>query len=129
MQKSRSSDITKNLLDSVREVMLQLGFTISPSSSVRGLSGVEHKFALIAESKDGKRIVFDILDDSKPYEISILALYTKAYDVNAFKCIAIANEEPEEEVRKLAGLYSIHIMNSSKGTEEIKRHIYELISS
>ena len=119
-----------DILEPIKEVMSRLGFTIIPSS-IKGLSGVDHEFALVAESEGGGIVVFDVLDDSKPDDVSILTLYTKAYDVGALGCVAITDGEIGKGARRLADLFKMKVVDWNVPTagEEIERYIEESISS
>ena len=78
-----------------------------------GVSGIAHRFGAILEYRD--RVV--AVDHGSDYS-SIIILSIKMKDCNIEEGILLIDSQPDENMRKIASRYNIHIVQKMEGIEE-----------
>lgn len=91
----------------LRSRLLVVGLKVIKPPVLRGESGVEHRFSLVAV--DGPHIYgFDIYPDAGAVEV--LRTYIKKLDIGASTFIVCLSGKPSDEAQRLASGYGIRIL-------------------
>lgn len=95
-------------LNPVAEVLRAKGLTVKAPARIRGRSGVEHTFTLLASGNDGvDTVIIDVLVSDKPIDDSALSLIFKALDIDASKRIMVFIPGLTEKARALFDYYRV----------------------
>jgi len=95
-------------LNPVAEVLRAKGLIVKTPARIRGRSGVEHTFTLLASSNNGvDTVVIDILVSDKPIDDYALSLIFKALDIDASKRIMVFIPGLTEKARALFDYYRV----------------------
>ncbi|MEM1556842.1 MAG: TrmB family transcriptional regulator sugar-binding domain-containing protein [Candidatus Bathyarchaeia archaeon] len=107
------------------------GLLLEMPATIRGMSGLDHRFDLALKMKDsrGKVIVGDILPENSDIRAALISLYLKAMDVKAQQKLLII---PIEEILgveegELAKTYDIKIVDGIEPTE-LSQKIMEMVN-
>ncbi|MCL5672010.1 MAG: hypothetical protein JRN56_05455 [Nitrososphaerota archaeon] len=93
-------------LDSVRATMERKGYMSRPGS-LRGLSGVEHSFDLLMESREGTKLGYMAVDELKAADI--MKAFIMQTDCE-FKVDLVCKSEPDQDARELAAAYGVNLI-------------------
>jgi len=96
----------------VKEVLRSSGLFLI-EGAVEGKSGVLHVFDAAAKEADGRLVVVDIAhsdEDEAVDEIPLLRFYVKCFDTDSEKRILLCIPRATENVKKLAPVFSIKIV-------------------
>ncbi|MDG6939771.1 MAG: hypothetical protein JRN39_05145 [Nitrososphaerota archaeon] len=101
--------------ESVVEKLKALGWTAKTPATLKGRSGIEHAFTLVASppSSSEQEIVAEMVTTLGPAEEHhVLALVAKAFDVQTRQIVLIAVPGLNHQAKRLAEFYNIHIVES-----------------
>jgi hypothetical protein len=107
----------------------ELGYSIQAPAQIRGMSGVAHTFTIYASDIKGETVVIEIDDQQRPKEIAILALYAKMIDINPSRTVFVTTKNIDQQTRKLAELYRIHLLFEPSTPEKIKRQLQYFLNT
>ena len=93
-------------LDSVKATMERKGYVSRPAS-LRGLSGVEHSFDLLMESREGTKLGYIAVNELKAADI--MKAFIMQTDCE-FKVDLVCKSEPDQDVRELAAAYGVNLI-------------------
>jgi len=104
---------------SARKVLEELGFAVEENARVRGLSGFEHGFALVA--RKGERVVCVSIVKANP--TSIFAEVVKGLDVPHEIVVAAEGEPPPKavELSRKRRVQIIAFKSAEELAEELKK--------
>lgn len=94
----------------VRDKISELGFMPILPAKIKGRSGVEQEFFLVAQSGGGLlkvKIVIELLGNTEISANDILTLYAKAVDINAYGVLVGALPKMSAEAKAIARSYNI----------------------
>jgi len=137
MTKLLQDEITKALDQQrfIREKISELGFKVSSPAKVKGRSGVEQEFFLVAESGRGflkLKVIVELLGNAEIKASDILTLYAKAIDINAYGSLVGAMPKMSEEAKAIATSYNIAFVEAEdlvSLTEKLVRRFAELVET
>jgi hypothetical protein len=108
-------------LKPLKDVMEQLGFTVTVAGILRGASGTEHRFDLLGIKQIGKAketVALDLVTSSGYVgDATVIATFAKRYDTNPTRLVLVVVPRIEESGRKLADLYKIEIIEAASASE------------
>ncbi len=110
------------------DVVKELGYSVRTPGQLMGRSGVLHSFTMCAWIGKEKEIAIDLDDLARPPEISILALYAKAFDTDVERQILITSRSLGE-AKLLAKLYNIFLIPSRISPDDLRRKLRDFLSS
>ncbi len=118
MSKLEAEKMLQDSLQEVRQLLERKGFVVEMPATVKGDSGVLHRFDLISKSPKDQEIllVADLKNPGLPMLNKIVDLYVKSKDVHqeAFLFTAV---DPDENQLHLAEIYGIRII---AGTDKVQ---------
>jgi len=108
----------------IREFLQENGFEVESRAFLKGKSGANHMFDIVAYKGDikGKVTVIDLAistEDAVP-EQPVIALFAKIFDVSPDSAYLIAIPEMSENGKKMAGLYNIKVVEAKNQKDAIK---------
>jgi len=110
----------------IRDFLSENGFVVEGAAFIKGKSGANHMFDIVAYKGDEdaaqKVTVIDIAMSSED-EVSeqpIIALFAKIYDVSPENAYLIAIPKISENGKKMAELYNIQVIEAKNQKEAIK---------
>jgi len=108
----------------LREFLQSRGFEVESPSFLKGKSGANHRFDIVASRKGIRRDVTAIdlatSTDDMVSEQSVIAMFAKVYDVTPDRACLIAIPKMNENGKKLAVLYKIELIEAKDQNEAIK---------
>lgn len=113
----------------------ELGFKVDTPAKIRGRSGVEYDFFLIAMSGSGflgVKIIVDIIAEAEVGANDILNLYGKAMDISANGILVGAVPSMSDDAKAIANSYNIVYVEGEdlpKISERLVKKFSELIGS
>ena len=91
---------------------------------LKGKSGANHMFDVVAQSKDatGKATVIDLATsvEGPVSEQSVIALFAKIFDVSPQRAFLIAIPRMSDNGKKMAELYNIRLIEARDQKEAVK---------
>jgi transcription elongation factor Elf1 len=111
------------LVAPVQELLVEDGFHVESPAFLKGKSGANHKFDIVAYKKTAEKLMVIDFASSVEGEISeqpVIALFAKIFDVSPEKAYLIAVPKINENGRKMAELYNIQIIEARNQKEVIK---------
>jgi hypothetical protein len=112
----------------IKEFLEAKGFHVDSPAVIKGKSGVEHKFDIVAYKGDITRnlAVIDVTTSTKDMpEQPVIAMFAKIIDVSPDKAYLIVIPRMTENSKKLAKLYDIEIIeakNQKEAIEALEKH-------
>jgi len=111
------------LISPITEFLMQNGFEVKSPSFLKGKSGANHMFDIVASrGENAKRVtVIDIATstDNVVSEQPVIALFAKIFDVLPGTAYLIAIPKLNDNARKMAELYNIHAIEAKNQKEAI----------
>jgi hypothetical protein len=112
------------LITPIREFLVEEGFEVESPSLLKGKSGANHLFDIVASKGQAKRkaTVIDLATSSEGIvsEQPVIALFAKIYDVSPDSAYLITIPKISENGKKMAELYNIHVIEAKNQKEAIK---------
>ena len=112
------------LIAPIREFLAENGFEVEAPSFLKGKSGANHVFDVVARKGDGakKLTVVDVATspESAVSEQPVIALFAKIFDVSPDHAYLIAVPRISENAKKMAELYNIQIIEGVDQKEALK---------
>jgi hypothetical protein len=111
------------LIAPIRESLTAKGFQVEAPAHLKGKSGANHVFDVVAyKGKTGKNItVIDLATstESAVSEQPVIALFAKIFDVSPDKAYLIAIPKLSENAKRMAELYHIETIEATKQEEVV----------
>lgn len=108
------------LSSAISEFFIKEGLTVKSSSFVKGKSGANHSFDIVAYKNENSKIVLDIASSKEPVtEQPVIALFAKIFDVSPEKAFLIAVPKVSENAKKMAELYKIKAIEAKNPNEAV----------
>jgi len=112
------------LVTPLREFLTEEGFQVESPAFLKGKSGANHMFDIVAYKEEATRktTVIDLAsstEDAVP-EQPVIALFAKIFDVSPDNAYLIAVPKINENGKKMAELYNIQIIEAKNQKEAIK---------
>lgn len=111
------------LIAPIREFLKEEGFQVESPAFLKGKSGANHLFDIVAYRQSGKKAtVIDLAtsNESVVSEQPVIALFAKIFDVLPDHAYLIAIPRMSENGKKMADLYNIQIIEAKNQKEAIK---------
>ena len=108
----------------IREFLQENGFEVESPAFLKGKSGANHMFDIVAYERDvtRKAMVIDVAistEDAVP-EQPVIALFAKIFDVSPRSAYLIAIPKMNENGKKMAELYNIKVIEAENQEEAIE---------
>lgn len=108
----------------ITELLRENGFDVESHAFLKGKSGANHMFDIVAYKGDKTRkvTVIDLAistEDAVP-EQPVIALFAKIFDVSPDSAYLIAIPKMSKNGKKMAGLYNIKVVEAKKQKEAVK---------
>ena len=111
------------LVAAIREFLMKEGLKVESPGLLKGKSGANHSFDIVAykEDKSRKAIVVDLAmaTGNIVSEQPVIALFAKIFDVSPEKAFLISIPKLGENGKKMAELYKIHAIEAKNQEEAI----------
>ena len=110
----------------IRDFLVENGFEVESPAFIKGKSGANHMFDIVAYKGEGetarKVTVIDLATSAENAvsEQPVIALFAKIYDVSPENAYLIAIPKVSENGKKMAELYSIKLIEAKDQKEAIK---------
>lgn len=108
----------------IRDFLVEKGFKVESPAFLKGKSGANHMFDIVArmEGAGGRVIVIDLSTSAENAvsEQPVIALFAKVFDVSPDGAYLIAVPKMNENGKKMAELYNIKIIEAKNQKEVIK---------
>lgn len=108
----------------IREFLAESGFKVESPAFLKGKSGANHMFDIVAYKGETTRkvMVFDLAmsDENGVSEQPVIALFAKIFDVSPSIAYLIAIPRISENGKKMAELYKIKIVEAKNEKEAIR---------
>jgi uncharacterized protein YbaR (Trm112 family) len=110
----------------IRDFLKENGFEVESPAFIKGKSGAQHMFDVVAYKRKGentrKLTVIDLATSAENAvsEQSVIALFAKIYDVSPENAYLIAIPKMSENGKKMAELYNIKLIEAKNQKEAIK---------
>lgn len=114
----------------IRDFLVESGFEVESPAFLKGKSGVNHVFDIVAyEGKAKKMCVIDVAKsvENTVSEQPVIALFAKIFDVSPEHAYLIAIPKITDNGRKMAELYNIRVIEVKNQKEAIKVLKEELV--
>lgn len=112
------------LVAPIREFLIENGFAVESPAFLKGKSGANHIFDIVAYKEDakGKVTVIDLATSAENVmsEKPVIALFAKIFDVSPDNAYLIAIPKMSENGKKMAELYNIIVLEAKNQKEAIK---------
>jgi hypothetical protein len=112
------------LVAPIKEFLTICGFDVDGPAFLKGKSGANHMFDIVAHKKgDAKKVtVIDVatLAEGTVAEQSVIALFAKVFDVSPDSAYLIAIPKMSDNGKKMAELYNIQIIEAKNQKEATK---------
>jgi len=117
------SSLSWFLAAAIRELLIKEGLTVESPGLLKGKSGANHSFGIVAYRGDEpqKAIVVDLAMSTENVvsEQPVIALFAKIFDVSPERAYLIAIPELSENGKKMAELYKIRAIEAENQEEAI----------
>lgn len=111
------------LISPINEFLSESGFEVKSPAFLKGKSGANHMFDIVAlrGETEKKVMVIDLATstDNVVSEQPVIALFAKVFDVLPDSSYLIAIPRLNDNARKMAGLYNIHAIEATNPKEAI----------
>jgi len=113
------------LITPIREFLIEEGFQVESPAFLKGKSGANHSFDIVASRKETtqKVIVLDLATATSTDDIvseqPVIALFAKIFDVSPDEAYLIAIPRLSKNAKKMAELYSIQTIEAKSQKEAI----------
>ena len=111
------------LVAAIREFLIKEGLTVESPGLLKGKSGANHSFDIVAYKgdKSQKAIVVDLAMSTGNVvpEQPVIALFAKIFDVSPERAYLIAIPKLSENGKKMAELYKIHAIEAKNQEEAV----------
>ncbi len=112
------SSYSYSLVPKLTSLKILEGFTIEPSSSVKGKSGVMHKASIYAYNRENKTILIDIKSsESVIGDAEINSMLVKVLDTSPSLAILVGIPSVSEVAKSLAESHNISVVTGKEFTE------------
>jgi len=115
----------------IRDFLLENGFEVESPAFLKGKSGANHMFDIVAyEGKAAKKLtVIDVAMSVEDVvsEQPVIALFAKIFDVSPDRAYLIAIPKINDNGKKMAELYNIHVLEVRNQKEAIKALKEEMV--
>ena len=112
------------LVAPVRDFLIKKGLTVESPAFLKGKSGANHSFDIVAYKGDElqKVTVIDLAKSTEDIvsEQPVIALFAKIFDVSPERAFLIAIPKLSENGKKMAELYNIHAIEAKNQNEAVK---------
>ncbi len=112
------------LVTPIREFLAEEGFQVESPAFLKGKSGANHMFDIVAYEDEAaqKVTVIDLASSTEDTvsEQPVIALFAKIFDVSPDNAYLIAIPKMSENGKKMAELYNIQIIEAKNQKEAIK---------
>jgi hypothetical protein len=112
------------LVSPIKELFAENGFEVQGPAFVKGKSGANHVFDVVAKSKDPSRrlTVVDLAMSTENVvsEQPVIALFAKIFDVSPERAYLIVIPKMGENGKKMAELYNIQVVEARNEKEAIR---------
>jgi len=112
------------LIAPIRDFLIENGFEVESPAFLKGKSGANHMFDIVAHVEDAKHkiTVIDIATSTENAvpEQPIIALFAKIFDVSPENAYLIAIPKMSENGKKMAELYNITLVEAKSQKEAIR---------
>jgi transcription elongation factor Elf1 len=112
------------LVAPIKEFLVETGFEVAGPAFLKGKSGANHVFDVVARTKDSSRkvTVIDLATSSEGLvsEQPVIALFAKIFDVSPYCAYLVAIPRMNENGKKMAELYNIRVVEAKDQKEAIK---------
>ena len=112
------------LVAPIKEFLVESGFEVTGPAFLKGKSGANHVFDVVAKTKDPsqKVTVIDLATTSEGVvsEQPVIALFAKIFDVSPHNAYLVAIPRLSENGKKMAELYNIKVVEAKDQKEAIK---------
>jgi general secretion pathway protein E len=103
----------------IREYLRQQGYAVTEEGKLRGKSGIDHTFDMLAQRDDGftsYTIAVGIItsDESETQVAAIFSLANKAYDCGILDRILVSSAELSSEVKQLAQKQRMKVIDGER---------------
>ena len=115
------SSLNWYLSSAVSNLLTKQGLTVEASATVKGKSGANHTFDIVAyEDQDSRKTVIDVATaETNVSEQPIIALFAKVFDVSPEKAFLIAVPKLNDNAKKMAELYNIQAVEAKNPDEAV----------
>ena len=107
----------------IKEFLAENGFEVEAPAFLKGKSGANHVFDIVARKKDIKKVtVMDVafVTENAVSEQPVIALFAKMYDVSPENAYLIAIPKLSDNAKKMAELYNIKVIEARDAKEVMK---------
>jgi hypothetical protein len=112
------------LVAPVKEFLTEMGFEVEGPAFLKGKSGANHMFDVVARSKDaaGRITVIDLANsqEGSVSEQPVIALFAKIFDVSPQRAFLVAIPRMNDNGKKMAELYNIRVIEARDQKEAVK---------
>jgi hypothetical protein len=118
------SSLSWLLVAPIREFLIKEGLKVESPAFLKGKSGANHSFDIVAYKGEGsqKVIVVDLAKSTENVvsEQPVIALFAKIFDVSPERAFLIAIPRLSENAKKMVELYNIHAIEAKNQDEAVK---------
>ncbi len=109
------------LSSAIAEYLTKEGLTVENSGLVKGKSGANHTFDIVAyNAKFPQKIVVDLATaENAVSEQPVIALFAKIFDVSPDKAFLVAIPKINDNAKKMAELYNIRAIEAKSPAEAV----------
>jgi hypothetical protein len=111
------------LVAPIRDFLIEEGLTVESPAFLKGKSGTNHSFDIVAYKRDApqKAIVIDLAKATEDIvsEQPVIALFAKIFDVSPDKAYLIAIPQLNDNGKKMAELYNIQAIEAKDQKEAV----------
>ncbi len=112
------------LVAPIKEFLTEIGLEVEGPAFLKGKSGANHMFDVVARSKDasGKTTVIDLATslEGSVSEQPVIALFAKIFDVSPQRAFLVAIPRMNDNGKKMAELYNIRVIEARDQKEAVK---------
>ncbi|MEM3442525.1 MAG: hypothetical protein QXM86_01515 [Candidatus Bathyarchaeia archaeon] len=107
----------------IRDFLVENGFKVESPAFLKGKSGANHMFDIVAYAGDSKKaMVMDVAVSTGDAisEQPVIALFAKMFDVAPEKAYLVAIPQINENGKRMAELYNIEVVEAQNQKEAVK---------
>jgi hypothetical protein len=111
------------LVAPIKELLAESGLEVQGPAFVKGKSGANHMFDVVAKGKDASKLtVVDLATSTEDVvsEQPVIALFAKIFDVSPDSAYLVAIPRMNENAKKMAELYKIQVVEGRNEKEAIR---------